>query len=48
MTCVLPAWTILEVLNTPKLQEEREEENDRLKQSEEYRQYITAPVPEDR
>ena len=48
MTCVLPAWTILEVLNMSKLKEERDEENARLKQTEEYRQYITAPVPEDR
>ena len=47
MTCVLPAWTILEVLNMSKLKEGRDEENARLKQTEEYRQYITAPVPED-
>ena len=33
MTCVLPAWYILEVLNMPKLKKKRDIEDARLRQT---------------
>ena len=47
MTCVLPAWSILEVLNNiPKFKEQRDRSDAEIRKSEEYRRYLNAPVPE--
>jgi hypothetical protein len=45
MTCVLPAWAVLEVLNEPRLKDERNE-GDREAEARLAREGKTSPVPE--